>query len=145
MAAALLRRATGIVKSIAQTCAFPESLLHMSPNSAMFAPVASQQRPLMDWRMMKDDKRRKMTKEYFPLRTRINAIRKNTILPKEIQELADQEIASLPRDSSYVRIRNRCVITARPRGVLRRWRLSRIVWRHLADYNKLSGVTRSCW
>lgn len=95
--------------------------------------------------MLKDYKKRMTLKEHYPERMRINAIRKNTLLPKELRELADEEIKALPLNSSIVRVRQRCVITSRPRGVLRRWRLSRIVWRHLADYNKLSGITRACW
>lgn len=59
--------------------------------------------------------------------------------------MADEEIAALPRDSCPVRIRNRCVMTSRPRGVKRRWRLSRIVFRHLADHGQLSGVQRAIW
>lgn len=62
-----------------------------------------------------------------------------------LQEVADKEIAALPRDSCPVRIRNRCVMTSRPRGVKRRWRLSRIVFRHLADHNQMSGILRARW
>uniref|UniRef100_UPI00398F86B3 small ribosomal subunit protein uS14m n=1 Tax=Pristiophorus japonicus TaxID=55135 RepID=UPI00398F86B3 len=99
----------------------------------------------VNWRMLRDVKRRKMAFEYADERRRLNAIRKNTILPKELQEVADQEIAGLPRDSCPVRIRNRCVLTSRPRGVKRRWRLSRIVFRHLADHNQMSGIQRAMW
>ncbi|XP_067846913.1 28S ribosomal protein S14, mitochondrial [Heptranchias perlo] len=99
----------------------------------------------VDWRMLRDVKRRKMAFEYADERRRLNAIRKNTILPKELQEVADQEISGLPRDSCPVRIRNRCVLTSRPRGVKHRWRLSRIVFRHLADHNQMSGIQRAMW
>lgn len=99
----------------------------------------------VDWRMLRDVKRRQMAFEYADTRLRINAIRKNTILPKELQEIADKEIAALPRDSCPVRIRNRCVLTSRPRAVKRRWRLSRIVFRDLADHSQMSGVQRSMW
>ncbi|NP_001188000.1 28S ribosomal protein S14, mitochondrial [Ictalurus punctatus] len=99
----------------------------------------------VDWRMLRDVKRRQMAYEYADTRLRINAIRKNTLLPKELQEVADKEIAALPRDSCPVRIRNRCVVTSRPRGVKRRWRLSRIVFRHLADHSQMSGIQRAMW
>ncbi|XP_010185597.1 PREDICTED: 28S ribosomal protein S14, mitochondrial [Mesitornis unicolor] len=95
--------------------------------------------------MLRDVKRRKMAYEYADERLRINAIRKNTILPKELQEVADKEIADLPRDSCHVRIRNRCILTSRPRGVKRRWRLSRIVFRHFADHAQMSGIQRAMW
>ncbi|XP_010170699.2 28S ribosomal protein S14, mitochondrial, partial [Antrostomus carolinensis] len=68
-----------------------------------------------------------------------------TVLPEELQEVADKEIANLPRDSCPVRIRNRCVLTSRPRGVKRRWRLSRIVFRHFADHAQMSGIQRAMW
>ena len=99
----------------------------------------------VDWRMLHDVKRRKMAYEYADERLRINSLRKNTILPKHLQEVADEEIAALPRDSCPVRIRNRCVMTSRPQGVKRRWRLSRIVFRHLADHGQLSGIQRAIW
>ncbi|XP_077414368.1 small ribosomal subunit protein uS14m isoform X2 [Vanacampus margaritifer] len=99
----------------------------------------------VNWRMLRDVKRRQIAFDYADERLRINSLRKNTILPKELQELAAKEIAALPRDSCPVRIRNRCVMTSRPRGVKRRWRLSRIVFRHLADHNQLSGVLRARW
>nr|XP_060630387.1 small ribosomal subunit protein uS14m [Anolis sagrei ordinatus] len=99
----------------------------------------------VDWRMLRDVKRRRMAFEYADQRLRLNALRKNKILPKELQEVASKEIAALPRDSCPVRIRNRCVLTSRPRGVVWRWRLSRIVFRHLADHAQLSGVQRAIW
>ena len=60
----------------------------------------------VDWRMLRDVKRRKMAYEYADERLRINSLRKNTILPKHLQEVADEEISALPRDSCPVRIRN---------------------------------------
>ncbi|CAM9587517.1 unnamed protein product [Lampetra fluviatilis] len=99
----------------------------------------------VDWRMLRDVKRRKMAAEYADERLRINALRKNTILPKELQEEASKEIAALPRDSCPVRIHNRCVMTSRPRGVKRRWRLSRIVFRDLADHGQMAGIQRAIW
>ncbi|XP_017277844.1 28S ribosomal protein S14, mitochondrial [Kryptolebias marmoratus] len=99
----------------------------------------------VDWRMLRDVKRRQMAFDYADQRLRINALRKNNILPKELQAIADKEIAALPRDSCPVRIRNRCVLTSRPRAVKKRWRLSRIIFRHLADHNQLSGILRARW
>ncbi|KAH9496635.1 28S ribosomal protein S14, mitochondrial [Bulinus truncatus] len=61
------------------------------------------------------------------------------------KEIASQEIIALPRDAHPSRRRNRCILTSRPRWVIWRFRLSRIQWRLLADYNKLSGTLRACW
>nr|CAD7603974.1 unnamed protein product [Timema genevievae] len=98
-----------------------------------------------DWRMIRDLKRRKMVEQYAIERLRINSLRKNDILPPELREIADKEIASFPLNSCPTRIHSRCALTSRSRGLVKRWRLSRIVWRHYADYNKLSGVQRAMW
>lgn len=86
-----------------------------------------------------------MVVEYAPTRLRINALRKNDILPVEIRELASEELHAMPLNSTILRINNRCAVTSRPRGVVHRWRLSRILFRHLADYNLLSGMQRAMW
>jgi len=95
--------------------------------------------------MIRDAKRREAVTEFAPTRLRINSLRKNDILPPELRQIADTEIASLPKDSILRHLTNRCVVTSRPRGRVHRWRLSRIVFRHLADYNKLAGVQRALW
>ncbi|XP_064480286.1 small ribosomal subunit protein uS14m-like [Ornithodoros turicata] len=98
-----------------------------------------------DWRMARDAKRRRIVKEYARLRININSIRKNDVLPKSLQEIADKEIAALPIDSCFTRIHGRCVVTSRSRGWFRPWRLSRHMFRHLSDYNYLSGIQRAMW
>nr|CAG4636715.1 EOG090X0MNX [Eubosmina coregoni]SVE70218.1 EOG090X0MNX [Eubosmina coregoni] len=98
-----------------------------------------------DWRMVKDVKRRLCLVEHGAERMRLKAIKKNDLLPVEIREVGFKMMDALPRDSSIIRIRNRCAFTSRPRGIVTRWRLSRIAWRHLADYNQLSGVQRAIW
>uniref|UniRef100_A0A0A9X4R2 28S ribosomal protein S14, mitochondrial n=1 Tax=Lygus hesperus TaxID=30085 RepID=A0A0A9X4R2_LYGHE len=98
-----------------------------------------------DWRMAKDVRKRKTLAEHAVQKLRINALRKNDILPKEIREIADLQIQELPRDAVGIRIRGRCAITSRPRGNVLRWRVSRIIFRSLADYNKLAGVQRAMW
>ncbi|KAJ8916155.1 hypothetical protein NQ315_016294 [Exocentrus adspersus] len=95
--------------------------------------------------MIRDVKRRKIVTEYAPARLRINSLRKNDVLPPELREIADTEIAALPRDSVVLRLTTRCVITSRGKGSVPRWRFSRIIFRHLADYNKLAGIQRALW
>ncbi len=55
------------------------------------------------------------------------------------------EIQKLPRNSSPVRLRNRCSITGRPRGYMRDFGLSRNQFRKLASEGKIPGVTKSSW
>ncbi|KAF5275672.1 hypothetical protein FQA39_LY06784 [Lamprigera yunnana] len=95
--------------------------------------------------MIRDVKRRAMVTEYTPLRLRLNAIKRNDILPLELKKVTSAEMHALPRDSCWRRINYRCVVTSRPRGNVHRWRISRFVFRSLADYNKLSGVQRALW
>lgn len=54
-------------------------------------------------------------------------------------------IKKLPRDSSKIRIRNRCALTGRPRGVYRKFGLCRIVLRDLCAFGQIPGVTKSSW
>lgn len=95
--------------------------------------------------MIKDNKKRLMVKKFAVDRIRLNSLRKNDILPIELREIASQELANFPRDSAFNRCVNRCMITSRPRGNVTRFRVSRIMFRHFADYNKLAGVQRAMW
>ncbi|XP_076165394.1 mitochondrial ribosomal protein S14 isoform X2 [Ptiloglossa arizonensis] len=96
--------------------------------------------------MIRDNKRRKLAEKYAPERLRLVAMKRNNILPPEIRALAGKQIdETIPRQTAMRQLTKRCIITSRPRGVLHRWRLSRFVFRHLADYNKLSGVQRALW
>lgn len=56
-----------------------------------------------------------------------------------------EELDKLPRNSSKVRIRNRCRLTGRPRGYVRDLGISRIVLRDMALYGKIPGMTKSSW
>lgn len=56
-----------------------------------------------------------------------------------------KHLASLPRDSHVSRVRSRCVLTGRGRGVLTRFRISRIKFHQIADQGRIPGVTRSSW
>lgn len=99
----------------------------------------------VDYRMKKDARKRKTVEDYGIIKMRLNTLRRNRVLPEELQRAALEDVTNQPRDSSFRRVVPRCVLTSRPRGVVYRWRLSRIVFRHLADYNKLAGVQRAMW
>jgi len=55
------------------------------------------------------------------------------------------KLNELPRDSSIIRVRNRCILTGRTRGVYRKFRLSRIKIRELSMSGALPGVVKSSW
>lgn len=54
-------------------------------------------------------------------------------------------LSKLPRNSSKVRLRNRCKLTGRPRGYIRQFGLSRNQFRELASMGKIPGVTKASW
>ncbi len=51
----------------------------------------------------------------------------------------------LPRNASPVRLHNRCRLTGRPRGYMRKFGISRVVFRDMASSGKIPGVTKSSW
>lgn len=55
------------------------------------------------------------------------------------------KLAEMPRNSSVVRIRNRCLLTGRPRGFYRKFKMSRIALRELANSAAIPGVTKASW
>ncbi len=55
------------------------------------------------------------------------------------------ELALLPRNSSPIRLRNRCKLTGRPRGYNRQFGLCRNMFREMALHGKIPGVTKSSW
>lgn len=64
----------------------------------------------------------------------------------ELKAIGDLEgLASLPRNSSPTRWKNRCIETGRPRGYMRRFGLSRISFREHASRGEVPGVTKSSW
>ncbi|KHF40748.1 30S ribosomal protein S14 [Halalkalibacter okhensis] len=65
---------------------------------------------------------------------------------KELKEKGDYiGLSKLPRDSSPSRLTRRCEMTGRPRGVLRKFKLSRIAFRELAHKGQVPGVKKSSW
>jgi small subunit ribosomal protein S14 len=58
---------------------------------------------------------------------------------------AVHKLAEMPRNSSSVRVRNRCALTGRPRGYYRKFGLSRIALRELASAGLLPGVVKASW
>ena len=61
------------------------------------------------------------------------------------KRLAYQKLEKMPRDENPIRLRNRCNLTGRPRGVYRRFGLSRISLREMANNGLIPGVTKASW
>ena len=90
-------------------------------------------------------KRIRLVKKFLKKRENLKKIIKNKKLPLEERFAAQLKLAKIPRNSAKVRIRNRCEITGRPRGVYRKLKISRIALRDLASEGKIPGMTKSSW
>ena len=84
-------------------------------------------------KIVKEQKRQAMLEKYAVLR-------------KELKEKGDYEaLQKLPRDSFPTRLKNRCEVTGRPRGYLRKFKMSRTAFREYAHKGQIPGVKKSSW
>ncbi len=93
----------------------------------------------------KNKKRIVMAKKYAAKRKRLKAIINDKSLPLEERFKASIKLSELPRNSSPVRIRNRCNVSGRPRGYYRKLKLSRIALRELGNFGQIPGLVKSSW
>ena len=93
----------------------------------------------------KNNRRRKMAKQYANRRAKLKAIVQDKKLPVEDRFAATLKLAELPRNSSKTRVRNRCELTGRPRAFIRKHRLSRIALRDLGSRGLIPGLVKSSW
>jgi small subunit ribosomal protein S14 len=93
----------------------------------------------------KNNRRRKMSKQLAPRRAKLKAIASDKALPMEERFAATLKLAEMPRNSSAVRIRNRCELTGRPRAFYRKHKLSRIALRDLGSKGLIPGLVKSSW
>jgi len=90
-------------------------------------------------------KRSRLAKKYEGQRQRLKEIADNRDLPMEERFQARLKLAKLPRNSAKVRVQNRCEVTGRPRGVYRKFKMSRIALRELASTGQVPGMVKSSW
>ena len=69
----------------------------------------------------------------------------NTDLSFDERQKYRLKLEKLPKNSNRIRVRNRCNVTGRPRGVYRKFGLSRITFRELASNGMIPGVTKASW
>ena len=93
----------------------------------------------------KNNRRRKMAKKFSGKRARLKAIACDRELPVEERFAARLKLAALPRNSAPSRIRNRCLITGRPRAYYRKFQMSRIALRDLASSGQIPGMVKASW
>ena len=93
----------------------------------------------------RNKKRIRLVAKYKVVRAELKAILVNPASTDEDFFAAQKKLAKLPRNSSAVRIRNRCSMSGRPRGFKRKYGVSRLTFRELALAGKIPGVTKSSW
>ena len=73
-------------------------------------------------------------------------VMKYAAIRQELKEKGDYvALSKLPRDSSPTRLKNRCEVTGRPRGFLRKFKMSRIAFRDYAHKGQIPGVKKASW
>ena len=95
--------------------------------------------------MNRDKKRRLLFKSFEVQRILLKAIIHDMSLPKNIRFESMLLFASLPRNSSKVRLHTRCTQTGRSKAIYSKFRLSRITFRELASKGLLPGVVKASW
>lgn len=93
----------------------------------------------------RNKKRIALNTKFRAKRAELKAILANPATGDEEFFKAQKSLAKLPRNSSAVRIRNRCSLSGRPRAYIGKFGVSRIQFRELALAGKIPGVTKSSW
>jgi len=95
--------------------------------------------------IIKDQKRRKLVLKFKNKRLELKKKFLDPNISFEEREAIQKKIQDIPRNASPIRVRNRCMLTGRPRGVYRQFGLSRIKFRELAHQGLIPGVTKASW
>ncbi len=93
----------------------------------------------------RNEKRRKMSKLAASRRKKLKELITNKQTSMEDRFSAVIKLAQMPRNSAKVRISNRCEVTGRPRSYYRKFRMSRIALRDLANQGLIPGMVKSSW
>lgn len=93
----------------------------------------------------RDNRRRKLVAQYAAKRAELKAIANDDMLTNEERFRARLKLAKLPRSSSKTRVRNRCLISGRPRATYRKFKVSRIALRDMASLGLIPGMVKSSW
>ena len=87
----------------------------------------------------------KKVEKYYMLRKELRSLIKNPKTPEDEKTKAIEKLQKLPRSSNSIRLTNRCAVSGRPKGYMRKFGLSRITFRELALKGELPGVTKASW
>jgi small subunit ribosomal protein S14 len=93
----------------------------------------------------KNNRRKKLAKQYAGKRAALKAIAMDQKLTLEERFSAQLKLAELPRNSAPNRVRNRCEVSGRPRAYYRKLKMSRIALRELGNFGQVPGLVKSSW
>ena len=93
----------------------------------------------------RQQKREKLVAKYAKKRAMLESIIDNPRVSDEDRYAARLKLQALPRNANPTRLRNRCAITGRPRGVFRKFGLGRNKLRELALKGEVPGVIKASW
>ena len=93
----------------------------------------------------REKKRRAVVKKFAAKRAELLAVINNSKAPEEERAAARSRLQQLPRNANPVRLRNRCAMTGRPRGVFRKFGLGRNKLREIALRGEVPGVIKASW
>jgi small subunit ribosomal protein S14 len=94
---------------------------------------------------LREQNRRKTVAKFKARRQTLLELLQSPRVSDEDKEAARAKLQKLPRDASPVRLRNRCALTGRPRGVYRKFGLGRTKLRELALRGEVPGVIKASW
>ncbi|MGE0644789.1 MAG: 30S ribosomal protein S14 [Nitrospira sp.] len=95
--------------------------------------------------VLRNEKRKRLVAQYAERRASLKAVIKSRTSSEEEKYEAQQALQQLPRNSSPVRLRNRCAISGRVRGYLGKFDMSRVDFRLLVLKGQIPGVRKSSW
>ena len=96
-------------------------------------------------KVIKNEKRKKLAAKFSAKRAEIVKTIRTAEFDSDERNAALKRLAKMPRDTNPIRIRNRCALTGRPRGVYSKFGLCRMELRDRAMRGELPGVTKSSW
>ena len=96
-------------------------------------------------KVVKNIQRQELVSRFASRREKLRAIIKSPKTSVPEKRLAYEKLEKMPRDSNPIRVRNRCNLTGRPRGVYRRFGLSRISLREMVNNGLIPGVKKASW
>ncbi|KAG6392250.1 hypothetical protein SASPL_146463 [Salvia splendens] len=94
---------------------------------------------------IRDHRRRLLAAKYELRRNLYKALCRDPDLPNAMRVKHRCKLSKLPRNSSFTRVTNRCIFSGRSRAVYKKFRISRIVFRTLANQGQLMGIKKASW